>query len=258
MWRELQGVAGVKVTAYQAAEVFGGENAYRHAFTIVDVGGTKFLVDATFRQFFNPAQAVSGFEHYYMPGYIELNDEVAREYARALSGGKNTRFNSASFEISKSFNAAAEYSEATYAKYFGDDMKTLAKEIAEFKSGLIVQSALPGYADWHALTAEQELNLLVGTRPARGAVPTPVENMAPLIPEKQVSVPTPPPALPQGYADWYAQAAQEEGGLPATQRPAPPTIFESMKPLAKPEVPPEKIITLAEEPQIEIAPATPR
>ncbi len=104
---------GVKAEKYQMHDVylgFGGkvENSTRHEFDTVAIGGKNFLVDESFCQFIDPKTGDVGdvnleegrqvFEvegnlatsplasALLDTGYVELTDEVLREYLRLLCG----------------------------------------------------------------------------------------------------------------------------------------------------------------------------
>ena len=96
------GIRPEDIHLHQAADAFGG--GFRHAFVVVKMpDGRPYLVDCTFRQFFQPGN--DGPDHIGEPGrlmratrqgraisdellahgFIELTDEVAAAYGRALS-----------------------------------------------------------------------------------------------------------------------------------------------------------------------------
>lgn len=102
---EEMGISKEQIHPHQAADAFGGDG-FRHAFLTVDMpDGKTYLVDTTFRQFFNGEQM--GHNQVGEPGkilrstpegrmiadkllrdgFIELTDEVAQNYGNALRGG---------------------------------------------------------------------------------------------------------------------------------------------------------------------------
>jgi hypothetical protein len=102
------GIPPSKIKMHQATKAFG--DGYSHGFLTVDMpDGKTYLVDTSFRQFFNPKamkpdepgyagsvmrQTQRGSEiadQILSKGYVELTDEVAREYSRALTAGKSVK-----------------------------------------------------------------------------------------------------------------------------------------------------------------------
>lgn len=100
------GIPAENIHLHQSAEIFG-EGSFRHAFLTVDMpDGKSYLVDTTFRQFFEPGQ--TGPKQIGKPGdvmrqtpegrmladgllrdgFVELNDAVAQAYGEALRGGR--------------------------------------------------------------------------------------------------------------------------------------------------------------------------
>ncbi|PIQ28113.1 hypothetical protein COW36_05255 [bacterium (Candidatus Blackallbacteria) CG17_big_fil_post_rev_8_21_14_2_50_48_46] len=102
---EEMGIPKDKIHPHQAANAFG-KDSFRHAFLTVDMpDGKTYLVDTTFRQFFNgehmgpnqvgePGSILRSTPEGQMiadkllrDGFIELTDEVAHAYGNALRGG---------------------------------------------------------------------------------------------------------------------------------------------------------------------------
>ena len=95
------GDLGAGTVAHQARRVFG--NGYSHAFAVTTLpNGRTYLVDATFAQFTGPGgvpgevlrSSVAGnrlLQRLVTRGYVELDDETAALYGRALGGEHQPR-----------------------------------------------------------------------------------------------------------------------------------------------------------------------
>jgi hypothetical protein len=106
------GIPADRMRALQAFDVFRGPNGepgFNHAFLIVDMpNGKSYLVDTTFRQFFDGNAEANGIgrpgalmrqsergsriaDQLLERGFVELTPDVAAEYGRALSGNPDSR-----------------------------------------------------------------------------------------------------------------------------------------------------------------------
>ncbi len=95
------GVDNESIAVHQAKVLFGGED--NHAFTVVNVGGHRYLIDTTARQFFGdetqnrPAAAPGAHlasnapdvaQNILARGYVELDPKNAEAYSRAFGSEK--------------------------------------------------------------------------------------------------------------------------------------------------------------------------
>lgn len=105
------GISPDKLHLHQAVNSFPGEGTFNHAFLVAQMpDGKNYLIDPTFRQFFNARELEKNHigsvgavmretekgskiaDQILSKGYVELTPDVAREYARALSAGAHGNF----------------------------------------------------------------------------------------------------------------------------------------------------------------------